>query len=332
MNTLKKIIITTLTLLVFFSCATSGDIKSGIKEFRMESFSVYDGSENLIQTISINYNEMFKPAEIITTDAEGNTINRKLLEYSSSGKLSYLKNTSDDTSFIQTVYNYDTNDYLIEVQTVNEKEAILGTSRYNNDERGNPIDWVSEYSMNSEKIHFIMEYDDADRLLKSSELDKHGDVIYYSASEYDDEGNEISYAIYSAEGVLDQQMVSYYSEKTLLKTEILDENGNILFRTEYRLDDNNNPQQILSFNQYDDLTVQVDISYDENGNELLRQSYDHEGKLTDKIVREYDDEGNNITIIMYNSNDEIISITRNRYVNEPLQMEDEEFNTLLFKL
>ena len=76
----------------------------------------------------------------------------------------------------------------------------------------------------------------------------------------------------------------------------------------------------------------MDISYDENGNELMRQSFDHEGKLTDKVIKEYDEHGNTITLILFNSDDEIITTTRNSFVREPLHMEDDEFNTLVFKL
>jgi hypothetical protein len=332
MNLLKKITMITLPLILLISCATGSDLKDGIKKYRMESFSVYDGSENLIQTISIKYNEMYKPSEIIGVGENGITLNRKLMEYTDSGKLSYLKNSSDDLTYIQTEYEYDLEDFLIEVRTVNEKDTLLGSSIYINDEKGNPIEWISEYSSNRELIHFVMEYDDADHLLKSSELDKLGNVLYFSTSEYDETGNEVSYSIYSPEGVLDQQLKSYYKGEQLIRTEILDESARILFRTEYELDEMDKPILISSYNQYDDLTGHVVINYDENGNELIRESFDFEGKLTDKIVREYDTAGNNITLRLFNSDDKIITTTRNSFVNEPLHMEDEEFNTLIFKL
>lgn len=329
MSILKKISLLLLPILILLSCTT---YKGPAKDYRISSFSVYDGSENLIQTVNISYNEINKPSEITTLAENGVLLTRKSIKYTDRGKLSELKKSMDETSFIMSEYRYSKDEYLVEVRTMNEKNDELGVKTYINDERGNPIEWLSEYSGSGEQVHFIMSYDESDRLIKSSELDKMGKIIYFSASEYDDRGNEISYSIYSPEGNLDQQLVSHYKEDQLIKTEIKDEKGALLYFSVYDLNEMNKPVLISSYNQYEDLSDHVEITYDERGNELTRESYNYEGQLTDKIVREYDEQGNNITMILYDGSDSIVSMTRNRFENEPLHMDDEEFNSLVFKL
>ncbi len=329
MSTIKKIALIILPIFMLLSCAT---YEGPASDFRMFSFSVYDGSENLIQTVNISYNEMNKPSEITALDGNGDLLSRKSMKYSDRGKLLILKNSVNETTFIQSEYRYSKEEHLVEVRTVNDKNDELGVSTYINDERGNPLEWLSEYSGSGEQVHFIKTYDESDRLVKSSELDKLGNVIYFSVSQYDDRGNEISYSIYSPEGNLDQQLFSFYEEDQLIKTEVKDETGALLYHTDYDLNELNKPVLISLYNQYEDLYDHVIITYDVMGNELTRESYNYEGKLTDKIVREYDEEGNNITFILYDGNNSIISITRNNFVNEPLHMDDEEFSTLVFKL
>lgn len=332
MKTIKEIAMISLSLVFFFSCTTSSYIKDETKEYRLESFSVYDGSENLIQTVSIEYNEMYKPTEIITMGEDGNKLNQKLMTYNNFEKLLFLKSFSTETNYILSDYIYDSENFLTKVQIVNEKEELLGTSSYINDERGNPIEWHSESRGNSEETHFLLEYNDANHLIKSSELNKEGNIIYYSISEYDERGNEILYAIYSPEGVIDQQLVSSYKEDQLLRTEIIDEKGEILFHTEYELNEMDKPIKILSYNQYDDLTARIEITYDDKGNELIRKSFDFNGNIIDKIEKRYDEAGNNITLTIYDSNNEVITTTRNIYDKQPLHMGEEEFNNLVFKL
>lgn len=332
MNKLKKIILTILPVLLLLSCTTTDPVKTYGREYRLESFSVFDGSENLIQTVTINYNELFKPVDISVSDTDGEIYNRKTMEYTDSGKLSFLKNYSDDSVFVKTVYQYDNSDFLVNVSTVNQNETELGNSTYINDDKGNPLEWVSVYSSNNEKIHFVMEYDEQDRMIKSTELDTKGEVIYYSSSDYDDSGNEVSYTIYSPDGQIDQQLLSFYRDNALIRTEIKDESGNELFRNVYELNKNNKPVKTSSYNQYGDLTDYVEITYNEAGLENSRTSYNYKGNQQEKTVKEYDVAGNNTVLILYDKNNEIVSITRNVFVNEPLDMEDEEFNALVFKL
>lgn len=329
MFTLKKLPMIISAVIMLISCAS---YEGPVKEFRMSSFSVYDGAEKLIQRVNIIYNEMNKPSEITALTETGETLNRRSLEYTAEGKLATIKNSNSETSFILSEYLYSDEDYLIKVKTVNEKGDDLAVSTYINDRRGNPIEWLSEHSGSGEKIHFVMSYDESDKLIKSSELDKTGKVIYYSASVYDERGNETSYSIYSPEGNLDQQLISYYNEDRLIKTEIKGETGIVLYYTEYDLNEKGKPVLISSYNQYGDLSDHVEITYDEKGNELMRMSFNYEGDLTDKVVREYDEEGNNIVLTLYDGNDSVISITRNHFVKEPLHMDDEEFNSLVFKL
>lgn len=332
MNKLYKLCLVILTSVLIISCATGKNLNDPVKEYRLESFSVYDGSENFIQKISITYNELNKPAEITVSGESEIIFNTKNMTYTSTGKLSTLKNSTDEKTYILSEYIYGEDDNLIAVTTVDQKETVLGTSSYINDTKGNPVEWISQYSGSNEKIHFKMEYDDSNNLTRSSELDKSGNLVYYSTSEYNESGKEISYSIYSSEGNLDQQLLSFYKGDQLIKTEIRDETGNILYYTIYDLDDMNRPTLISSYNQYDDLNDKVEISYDEAGNEISRKSFDYEGKLTDKIIKKYDEAGNNTILILYDGNDSIISITKNVYNKKPLNMDEEEFNSLVFKL
>ena len=332
MNTIKKLLLITITLTFSFSCATAEVQENKPKQYRVSSFSLFDGLENLIQTVSINYGENNKPIEVITTGSNGVLYNKKTMEYTDSGKISFLKNSPVDSVFVKTEYFYSESDYLVEVISTNEKGSILGSNYYINDERGNPVEWVSESSGNKEKIHFVMEYDENNRILKSSELDNSGTVIYYSGSEYDGMGNETSYTIFTPEGEIDQQLISFYQKSELVRTEVRDEKGYILFQTVYELNNFGKPFKISSYNHYGDLTEWSEMEYDENLNEIINFSYDFEGTLKELVTKKYDENNNLTDLIIYNSDNEIISITKNEYTSAPLNMEDEEFNTLVFKL
>ena len=70
-----------------------------------------------------------------------------------------------------------------------------------------------------------MLYDDFDRVIKSTELDKNQTIIYYSASEYDLNGNEISYTIFSPEGIIDQQLLNFYTDNELTEKNLSEIEG-----------------------------------------------------------------------------------------------------------
>ena len=330
MTTMKQTTLILISLFFILSCATKNEMITTVAEQRLESFSVSDGSGNLIQSVSIIYNDVNKPSEILAKSAEGDLLNRTIMEYTESGKLATIKNSSDELKYVTTEYHYDDSDFLVKVLSKNETESILGSSTYINDERGNPVEWMSQYRRGNEKIHFIMEYDEQDRLVKTSELDEKEETIYYSVSQHDESGNEISYTIYSPEGQIDQQLLSFYRENVLSRTEIRDETGLILYKTIYELNEWKKPSRITSYNQYEDINDSVEFTYDERGNEKIRKSFDHEGNLQEKIVKEYDSENNNREMTIYDENDEIVSVTRNVFVNKPLNMTEEEFNALVF--
>ncbi|MBI9098724.1 MAG: hypothetical protein JEY91_09615 [Spirochaetaceae bacterium] len=330
MNTMKHTTLILISLFFILSCATKNELISTVTEQRLESFSVSDGSGNLIQSVSIIYNDLNKPSEIQANSTEGDLLNRTTMEYTESGKLATIKNSSDELKYIKTEYHYDDSDFLVKVLSKNETESILGSSTYINDEKGNPVEWMSQYRRGNEKIHFIMEYDDQGQLIKTSELDEKEETIYYSVSQYDESGNEISYTIYSPEGQIDQQLLSFYRENVLSRTEIRDETGLILYKTVYELNEWKKPSRITSYNQYEDINDYVEITYDERGNEHIRKSFDHEGNLQEKIVKEYDSENNNREMTIYDEKDKIVSVTRNVFVNKPLNMTEEEFNALVF--
>lgn len=331
---MKRIAITliiTAALLMLFSCATT----SGDKDFspyRLTSFSIYDGSENLLQSLSIRYGEMNKPVEINTLDSEGEVLSRRVMSYSATGKLVILENISGQSSSIRSEYTYDESDFLIRVLTMNEDDKVLATASYINDDRGNPIEWTSKAGRDGQLIHFLVEYDEADRVTKTTELDSAGSPIYYSLSEYDDEGNELSYTIYSPEGLIDQQLLNYYSDGALIKSDIVNENRKVLYSTVYELDENRNPLLISNYNQYGDRADYSEIIYDSEGREIERRTYNYEDMLVEKTIKEYDQWGNNSAVIIYGSDDIIHSITRNIYEEQPLHMTAEEFNSLVFKL
>ena len=321
-----------LSFILIFSYTICGESNIEKEQYRLDAFEVYDSNDVLIQRVQIIYNDINKPVEVLATDSAGIPFNRKTMLYTKSGKILTQKNSRGNSMFVQTEYHYNESDYLLEVITKNEDDILLGTNTYKNDERGNPIEWISQYNNTNEKIHFLMEYDDEGRVTKSSEIDTKNELIYYSISEYDTLGNEISYTIYTPQGTIDQQLINEYAGSELVRTEIKDEKGNILYYTIYELNDEDKAVKISSYNQYDDLAEWIDIDYDDNGFESSRKSYNYEGKLLEHTAKENDDFGNILTLTIFDGNDEIISVTRNSYTNQPLNMGEEEFNALVFKL
>jgi len=332
MKNMKKSLIILITILLLLSCVSNGNIIESDEQFRIESFSLFDGSEKLMQKVDIIYNEINKPVEVVTSDADGEIFNRKTMTYTDTGKIEFQINFVNESSYVKTEYTYNGTDFLVQVLTTNENGTVLGTNSYLNDERGNPVQWVAEYNGGNDRTHFLMDYDDADRITKTTELDRNENAIYYSVSEYNELGSELSYTIFSPEGIIDQQQLNYYQSDQLIRTEVRDESGNILFHTDQTLDESGKPVKISSFNQYEDLTDWIDIEYSDEGLEVSRKSFDFEGNLVEKIVKEYDEQGNLTSVIFYDDNEDIISITRNRYYNAPLNMSEVEFNALVFRL
>jgi hypothetical protein len=332
MNTLKKSTIVLLPLLLFLSCVTGKSTLMEKKQSRLSSIELYDGMENLIQSTVILYNGNNKPVEVLSTDGKGELNNRKTMEYTDTGKILSMTNFLSESDFIKTGYQYNDDDFLIKAVTENTEGKILGKNNYINDKRGNPIEWISEYPGNNEKVHFLMEYDESDRIIKSSEIDNSGNLIYFSVSEFDDFGNESSYTIYSPKGEIDQQLINLYKNNQLKKTEVKDEKGNTLFYTEYELNDSDIPVKISSYNQYEDLMNWIDLEIDDSGNEIIRKTYDFDGTLKEKIEKEYDSLGNITKLILYDAGENVISTTINSYDKSPLNMSGKEFNALIFKL
>lgn len=332
MKTLIKSSFLLLPLILILSCATGTLETNNKNNFRLKSFSIFDGNENLIQTVALTYNENNEPVEIVSMLNNNELNNRKTIKYTDSGKLSSIVNAMDNSTHIKTVYTYNDSDFLVKNIIKTSDDTVLGVNSYINDEKGNHIDWVSENPRSKEKIHFIMEYDDQNRMVKSSELDEQNNVIYFSESAFNDDGNETSYTIYTPTGEIDQQLKNSYKGNQIIKSEVTDENGTLLFHTEYKLDESSKPVTISTFNQYGDTTNRIVLKRDEKGREILRETYNFSGDLQEKIEKEYDSNGNNTMIIFYNDKDEIVSITRNSYEQKPLNMSEEEFNTLVFKL
>lgn len=328
--TAKTSFIAGAVLILLFSCATGG--KAEFPQWRMTSFSVFDGQDNLLQSLAISYNSEDKPAEIVTSDADGNEISRKAMSYSESGKMVLLENISNDGSLVKSEYSYDGDDFLISVVTTKGDGDMLATASYINDERGNPVEWTSKYGRSSQSVHFQAEYDDQDRITKTTELDSQGNPIYYSISEYDEAGNELSYTIYSPEGIIDQKLENTYRENALLQSDIVDDGGNVLYSTVYELNDSLLPERVSNFNQYGDKSDYTDFLYNEEGLESEIRSYDYDGNLRERTVKEYDEAGNNIVVTIYGASGQILSFTRSTYENELLRMKEEEFSSLVFKL
>jgi hypothetical protein len=90
-----------LPIIFLFSCKTTETIIIE-DQYRLSSFSILDGSENLIQKVNITYNEMNKPAEIIAKGASGEVFNIKSMYYTNSGKLSNLNNSTDNSNYVKT--------------------------------------------------------------------------------------------------------------------------------------------------------------------------------------------------------------------------------------
>ena len=330
-NRIKATLLILSMTIFILACTTTENEQPIIEdEYRLTQFSVFDGLENMIQSVTILYNEDDKPVEITTTGSAGEIIQIKKLIYTESGKISHQTNTLTGISTYETVFYYNDADYLIKTETLNEKEELLGTNIYINNEKGNVIEWISEYKGNHEKTHFFMEYDDHDRVIKTSEQDRQGNLLYFSRSVYDELGNETFYTIYTDKGSVDQQLQSYYKGTELIKTEVKDESGNILFYTVYELNDFNKPVKVSSFNQYEDLTVWKEYEYDAAANEIKGLSYNYNGTVKDSYEKKYDSFGNIIELIIYNNNGKITSITRNSYFNGPVNISEKEFHSLIF--
>ncbi|MBB6481929.1 hypothetical protein [Spirochaeta isovalerica] len=325
-----------LSLAAFFaamilSCATTNKPPE-FSPFRLASFAVFDSEETLIQQVDITYSEADKPASIVMTDSEGNEVGLRLISYSETGKVSSIENSGAYTAYSLSRYNYDESDYLVSIVTSDKEGKVLNRADYTNDSRGNPVEWISSTGRASQDIHFLVEYDDKDRVVKTTEVDPSGEPIYYSISEYDEEGNELSYTIYSPEGLIDQQLINTYAEGFLVQSDILDEKGTVLYSTVYELNDRGQPVLISNYNQYGDRSDYTEVLYDEQGNERERAVYNYENDLTEKTVKEYDEQGNNISLIISGPDGTIYSATRNSFEEKPLAMAEEEFNSLVFRL
>lgn len=316
---------------ILFSCATTNEGEDRVS-FRLTSFTVFDGNENLIQKVDIAYTEEGKPASIIMSDLEGNEVGRRVISYSGTGKVSSIENSGAYTSYNMSRYNYDESDFLVSIVTSDKEGTVLNRADYRNDRAGHPVEWISSTGRTSQDIHFLVEYDESERVVKTTEIDPSGEVIYYSISDYDDLGNELSYTIYSPEGLIDQQLSNRYERGILVQSDILDETGTVLYSTVYELDEKGQPVLISNYNQYGDRSDYTEVFYDEKGNEIERAAYNYEGGLMEQTRKEYDEWGNNIGLRISGPDGEVYSSTRNTFEEKPLSMTEEEFNSLVFRL
>jgi len=330
-NFFKLILSFTLLGAILFSCASTEN-REGFSRFRLTSFTVYDGEENLIQQVSLAYNEWDKPASLIMKDAEGNEVGQRIISYNEKGDLLSIENSGAYTAYTISRYTYDESGHLISIVTSDRDGNALNRADYINDSKGNPVEWTSGTVNAAQNLHFLLEYDDQGRIIKTTELDPSGEPIYYSSSTYDEMGNELSYIIYSPEGVIDQQLANTYEENTLVQSDILDEKGNLLYRTIFELNENNQAVLVSNYNQYGDRSDYTEITYDEEGRETEKSSYNYEEVLIEKTEKVYDQWGNNTALIIQGHDGSVYSITRNTYEEKPLCMEEEEFNSLVFRL
>ncbi len=325
-----KCILLLLSTMIISGCTTTRNSETVKDQYRLSGYTIFDSSENIIQQSTITYNEDNKPVKIETADSNGEIIRIKTLQYTDFGKLAELSNTLVDISSIKTTFYYNDMNYLVKTETANGNNEVLQLETFKNDNRGNSIECISEYPGNKGSTHFVMEYNDENKIIKTSELNKNGVLIYYSTSNYDEMGNETTYSVYSPEGVMDQRLRNSYKLSNLIKTEIMDDSENVIFHTDYELNDSNKPVRILSYNQYNDLVSRNKIEYDDNGQEAISSFFDHEDKMKECFKKEYDSFGNIVKLTIYNSNNDIISITRNSYTNSPVDLNEKEFNTIIF--
>jgi hypothetical protein len=331
MKNMIKITLAAVLTALLFSCVT-GKGREDFSEYRMTSFSLFDGNEKLIQNLTISYGENNKPTAIIMTGPDGEEVGRRLVTYNKTGDITALENSGVMRAYTLSEYNYDKYGYLIEVTTRSEDGKMVNKTTYINDDDGNPVEWTSSTGRTSEDVHFKVEYDEQGKVIQTSELDPTGKVIYYSRSEYDEEGNELSYAIYSPEGEVDQKMVNNYREGLLKQIDIVDGNNNTLYSTVYEYNENNKPVLISNYNQYGDRSDYSEISYNSEGLERENRFYNYEGKLQETTEKHYDEWGNLIEITISGPDGEAQSITRNTYENRPLFMTEKEFNSLVFQI
>ncbi len=311
-------------------CTTTQNSETVNDQFRLTGYTIFDNSENIIQQSTITYNKDNKPVRIETADSNGEIIRLKTLLYTDFGELAEQSNTLVDISSIKTTFYYNDKEYLVKTETVNGNNEVLQWDTFKNDDRGNSIECISDYPENNGNTHFVMEYNDENKIIKTSELNKNGELIYYSTSNYDELGNETTYSVYSPEGVLDQQLRNSYILSNLVKTEIMDDSEVVIFHTDYELNESGKPVRILSYNQYNDLVSKNEIKYDEYGHETISSFFDHEDEMKEYFEKEYDSLGNMVQLTIYNSYNDIISITRNSYSNNPVDLNEKEFNILLF--
>jgi len=318
-------------LAMLFSCATT-EKPEGFSRFRLTSFTVYDGDENPIQQVNLAYNEWDKPAAIIMKDGEGNEEGQRVISYNDRGDIISIETSGAYTAYTLSLYSYDESGYLTSIVTSDREGNILNRADYVNDSEGNPVEWTSGTGNASQDVHFLLEYDEEGRIVKTTELDPSGEPIYYSRSTYDEQGNELSYIIHSPEGMIDQQLANTYREGTLVQSDILDEKGNLLYRTVKELNEKLQPVLISNYNQYGDRSDYSTITYDEEGREIETASYNYEEILIEKTEKEYDQWGNNTALILKGTDGAVYSLTRNTYEEKPLRMEEKEFNSLVFRL
>lgn len=331
MKNIIKLSVATVLAVLLFSCVT-GKGTEDFQDYRMTSFSLFDGNEKLIQNLNISYGESNKPTTIIITGPDGKEVGRRLITYNDKGDITALENSGVMKAYTLSEYTYDKYGYLLEVTTRNEDKKIVNKAIYINDDDGNPVEWTSSNGRTSEDVHFMAQYDEQGRVIKTTELDPSGNTIYYSQSHYDESGNELDYTIYSPEGTVDQKMVNFYSDGVLKQTDIVDENNNTLYSTVYERNENKKPVLISNYNQYGDRSDYNEISYNSKGLEKENRHYNYEGKLQEATEKQYDEWGNLIEIKISGPEGEIHSITRNIYENKPLQMTEKEFNSLVFQI
>jgi len=185
-----------------------------------------------------------------------------------------------DDSYLQSVYKYDEDGFLIEETTHNVGKHYVDRFRYKYDENGNMVK-KTEYDHNGDILdEYEYRYDVSGNMV----YDGFGGMTY----EYDEKGVVVK----STSGSGD--LIEYeYNKSGLLAEEIRYRNGNIHCRFKYKYDKYENLlNKKYYYSDNDEISTDTKYKYDKYGNLIEQAEYISKTEYNYKNNYLYDEKGN----------------------------------------
>jgi len=247
------------------------------KYYRKDSYS-FDSKGRRIQHLILEHDGRFESNSIREYDNSGNI--RNTIMYDSIGDI-----------YIKMIRNYDSNGFLIEKKSSNNKGELITDESLENNVHGDLVK-RTRFDKGVEEHKEVLSYDKNRNKIerKRYSIDSKGEfyLVFKSFYKYDNYGNLVEESETQWEDVLH-----------LRNTRKYDSSGNLIENIHYKSDGR--------------LSRHVVNKYDIRNNKIERLEYDSIGKTSGREQYKYDNNGKNIEEKKFYLNGEVFSLRKRRY-------------------